>query len=167
MLKESVTGRDGYILAMALIFTSEVLDKLPKDRRPDTAISDMKDILASMPRAIIDAADMAINPLLRQIEWEPPDHCQEAADQLAALISYAEKTEGVDVAPLCEQAEGVLRSVLRHAQHDYQQNLAHAAVDAVVTYLKAGRFSEPWRRHGVDMALSGLRKVGSAKPNRR
>ena len=167
MLKESITGRDAYILAMALIFTIEVLEKLPEDRRPDSAIKDMKDILASVPRAIVDAADMDINASLRQVVWEPPDRCQEGADQLSALVSSAETSEGVDVAALCEQAENVLRSLLHHAQHEYQRNLSHAAVDAVVTYLKAGQFTEPWRRHGVDMALAGLRKVGSARRRQR
>jgi hypothetical protein len=166
MLKESITGRDAYILAQALIFTIEILEKLPEDRRPGT-INDMKAILASVPRAIVDAADMDINGLLLQVEWESPDHFQEGADRLAALVSHAETSGGGDIAALCEQAESVLRSLLRHAQHEYQRNVSHAAVNAVITYLKEGQFTERWRRHGVDMALTGLRSVGSIKRKRR
>jgi hypothetical protein len=165
MLKESITGRDAYILAQALIFSIEILEKLPEDRRPGT-IDDMKAILASVPRAIVDAADMDINGLLLQVEWEAADHYQEGADRLSALVSHAE-TSGGDVTALCAQAENVLRSLLRHAQHEYQRNVSHAAVNAVIAYLKEGRFTERWRRHGVDMALIGLRSVGTIKRNRR
>ena len=167
MFNESITGRDGYIVAQALIFTIEVLENLPKDRRPDTTLEDMKAILASLPRAIVDAADMDISEFLLEVAWQSPDHCQEGADQLAALVSRAETSEGVDIPALCAQAENVLRSLLRHAQHEYQRNLSHVAVDAVIAYLKEGQFSEPWRRHGVDMALAGLRKVASAERNLR
>lgn len=164
MLKEPITGRDAYILAQALIFTIEILEKLPEDRRPST-IDDMKAILASVPRAIVDAADMDINGLLLQVEWEPPDYFQEGADRLSALVGHAEM--GRDVAPLCAQAESVLRSLLHHAQHEYQRNVSQTAVNAVIAYLKEGRFSERWRRHGVDMALIGLRGVGTIKPKQR
>ena len=166
MLKESITGRDAYILAQALIFTIAILEKLPEDRRPGT-IDDMKAILASVPRAIVDAADMDINGLLLQVEWEPPDHFQEGADRLSAVVGHAEASGGGDVAALCAQAETVLRALLRHAQHDYQRNVTHAAVNAVTTYLKEGQFAERWRRHGVVMALIGLRGVGTIKRNRR
>jgi phosphoglycerate dehydrogenase-like enzyme len=164
MLKESVTSRDAYILAQALIFTIEILEKLPEDRRPST-IDDMKAILASVPRAIADAADMDINGLLVQVEWEPPDYFQEAADRLSVLVGHAEA--GSDVVPLRAQAESELRSLLRHAEHEYQRNVAQTAVNAVVSYLKEGQFNERWRRHGVDMALIGLRGVGTIKPKRR
>jgi hypothetical protein len=165
MLKESITGRDAYILAQALIFTIEILEKLPEDRRPGT-VDDMKAILASVPRAIFDAADMDINGLLVQVVWEPPDHFQEGADRLAALVGTAEISGG-DLATLCEQAESVLRSLLREAQHEYQRNVSRAAVNAVVAYLKEGQFTERWRRHVVDMALTGLRSVGGIKSDRR
>jgi len=162
MLKEPITSRDAYVVAQALIFTIEILEKLPEDRQPDT-LQDMKAILASVPRAIFDAADMDINPWLQQIEWSPPDRCQEGADRLAALVSRAEKNADVDVAALCAQAEAILRSLLRHAQHEYQRNAAAAAANAVVAYLKDGQFAEAWRRHGVDMMLAGLRSVSGLK----
>jgi hypothetical protein len=166
MLKESITGRDAYILAQALIFTIEILEKLPEDRRPGT-IEDMKAILANVPRAIVDAADMDINGLLLQVVWESPDYYQEGADRLSALVSHAEASSDGDIAALCKQAESVGRSLLRHAQHEYQRNVSQAAVNAVVRYLQEGQFTERWRRHGVDMALSGLRSVGTIKQQRR
>lgn len=167
MLKDTITSRDGYIVAMALLFTAEVLEKLPEDLRPDSAIVDMRSILASVPRAILDAADMDINGLLLQVDWESPDYCALGADRLASLVRRAEAGDSIGAAALCEQAESVQRSLLGRVQHDYQRNVARAAVNAVVAYLKAGQFGEPWRRHGVDMALTGLRSVGSMRQDRR
>jgi hypothetical protein len=110
---------------------------------------------------------MDINGLLLQVVWESPDYYQEGADRLSALVSHAEASSDGDIAALCKQAESVGRSLLRHAQHEYQRNVSQAAVNAVVRYLQEGQFTERWRRHGVDMALSGLRSVGTIKQQRR
>jgi hypothetical protein len=48
-LKE-LTGRDGYILAEALVFTIEALSALPIEFRPDNNITDMKRILDGLVR---------------------------------------------------------------------------------------------------------------------
>jgi hypothetical protein len=49
MLAHKVTSRDEFILAQALSFSIKVLSTLPAAMRPESNISEMKAILATVP----------------------------------------------------------------------------------------------------------------------
>jgi hypothetical protein len=67
MLAREVTSRDEFILAQALSFSIKVLSTLPAAMRPQSNISDMKAILATMPSPFEKMADVDIHRWLRHI----------------------------------------------------------------------------------------------------
>jgi hypothetical protein len=67
MLVHKVTSRDEFILAQALSFSIKVLSTLPKAMRPESSVSDMKAILATVPPPFEKMAEVDINRWLGHI----------------------------------------------------------------------------------------------------
>jgi hypothetical protein len=67
MLVHKITSRDEFIVAQALSFSIKVLSTLPAAMRPESNISEMKAILATVPLPFEKMGDVEIERWLRHI----------------------------------------------------------------------------------------------------
>jgi hypothetical protein len=67
MLAHKVTSRDEFIVAQALSFSIKVLSTLPVAMRPESNISEMKAILATVPSPFEKMGDVEIERWLQHI----------------------------------------------------------------------------------------------------
>ena len=57
MFKRAITHRDEFIVAQALIYALDGLQRLPEDLRPESNLDDMKAILAELPITVREMAE--------------------------------------------------------------------------------------------------------------
>jgi hypothetical protein len=70
MFKRAITHRDEFIVAQALIYALDGLQRLPEDLRPESNLHDMKAILAELPITVREKAERDTGRWLLLGAWD-------------------------------------------------------------------------------------------------
>ena len=95
MFKRAITHRDEFIIAQALIYALDGLQRLPKDERPESNIDDMKAILAELPLTIREMAErdtgrwLLLGAFDRGRQAFHPQELGRRADDAAGRLRYS------------------------------------------------------------------------------
>ena len=95
MFKRAITHRDEFIIAQALIYALDGLQRLPKDERPESNIDDMKAILAELSLTIREMAErdtgrwLLLGAFDRGRQAFHPQELGRQADDAAGRLRYS------------------------------------------------------------------------------